>query len=214
MPALGTARVLLWLAPLLWSSNYIIARLVDGLIAPHALPHATPHALSPGRWAVAAAIRLTWMGRGMWAQVAPVRRESLHQRVLGFLDMCICGAWVYIAARTMSSTSIALIYAVTPTTRLPEGLDGHAALRLGCGGAGDGGGGAARRAVVRRVFGPAARAGCVAHGDDVVPGAGAPLAWLMLGEVPGQYHVVGAAMLLPNIWPASRKQCDGVPGSD
>ena len=48
--AAGWARVLLWVVPLLWSSNYIIARLADGLIA--------PHALALGRWLLAALLLL------------------------------------------------------------------------------------------------------------------------------------------------------------
>ena len=106
VPASGRARLLLWLVPLLWSSNYIIARLGDGLIA--------PHALALGRWGLAALILLPWMGRGLWAQRAVVRREWLHLLVLGFLGMYICGAWVYVAGHSTSSTNIALIYAATP----------------------------------------------------------------------------------------------------
>jgi drug/metabolite transporter (DMT)-like permease len=37
------------------------------------------------------------------------------------------------------------------------------------------------------------------------PVYGAALAWLLLGEVPGWYHAVGAAMILPSIWLASRR---------
>lgn len=105
-PAAGWARVLLWVVPLLWSTNYIIARLADGLIA--------PHALALGRWALAALLLLPWVGRGLWAQRAALRREWLHLLVLGLLGMYICGAWVYLAGRSTSTTNIALIYAVTP----------------------------------------------------------------------------------------------------
>lgn len=105
-PASGWARVLLWVVPLLWSTNYIIARLADGLIA--------PHALALGRWALAALLLLPWVGRGLWAQREVLRREWLHLLVLGFLGMYICGAWVYVAGRSTSTTNIALIYAATP----------------------------------------------------------------------------------------------------
>ena len=105
-PAAGWARVLLWVVPLLWSTNYIIARLADGLIA--------PHALALGRWALAALLLLPWVGRGLWTQRAVLRREWLHLLVLGFLGMYICGAWVYVAGRSTSTTNIALIYAATP----------------------------------------------------------------------------------------------------
>ena len=43
----------MWVVPLLWSSNYIIARLADGVIA--------PHALALGRWALAAALLLPFV---------------------------------------------------------------------------------------------------------------------------------------------------------
>ena len=105
-PASGWARVLLWVVPLLWSSNYIIARLADGVVA--------PHALALGRWLLAALLLLPWVGRGLWAQRAVLRREWLHLLVLGFLGMYICGAWVYVAGRSTSSTNIALIFAATP----------------------------------------------------------------------------------------------------
>jgi drug/metabolite transporter (DMT)-like permease len=39
----------------------------------------------------------------------------------------------------------------------------------------------------------------------LAPVYGAALAWLLLGEVPGWYHVVGAATILPSIWMASRR---------
>ena len=104
--AAGWPRLLLWVVPLLWSSNYIIARLADGLIA--------PHALALGRWLLAALLLLPWVGRGLWAQRAVLRREWLHLLVLGFFGMYICGAWVYVAGRSTSGTNIALIYAATP----------------------------------------------------------------------------------------------------
>lgn len=39
----------------------------------------------------------------------------------------------------------------------------------------------------------------------LAPVYGAGLAWLLLGEAPGWYHAVGAAMILPSIWLASRR---------
>ncbi len=293
VPASGTARVLLWLVPLLWSSNYIIARLGDGLIA--------PHALALGRWAVAAAILLPWMGRGLWAQRAVVRREWLHLLILGFLGMYICGAWVYVAGRTTTSTNIALIYAVTPMAiaaassmllheklsraqwvgvvlallgllfviakgdparllavqfvagdawivataaswtaysvllkRWPSALGpGERLVAIIAGGLlvllpttvleaaltvtpafGWGAAGLVLLAAVlpgvlsygaysylQRELG-ASRTAMMLY---LAPVYGALLAWLILGEVPGWYHLVGAAMILPSIWLASRK---------
>ncbi len=113
LPATGLARLLLWTVPLLWSSNYIIARLADGVIA--------PHALALGRWALAALILLPWLGRGLLRQRAVLRREWPQLLMLGLLGMYICGAWVYIAGRTTSSTNIALIYAATPMAIVAAG---------------------------------------------------------------------------------------------
>jgi drug/metabolite transporter (DMT)-like permease len=293
VPASGAARLLLWLVPLLWSSNYIIARLGEGLIA--------PHALALGRWAVAAVILLPWMGRGLLRQRDVLRREWPHLLVLGFLGMYICGAWVYVAGRTTSSTNIALIYAATPMSiaaasslLLHEKLSRAqwAGVVLALAGLlfviakGD----PARLLAVQFVagdawivaaaiswtlysvllkrwpsaLGPGERLVAIIGGGllvllpttaaealltpvppfgwgaaglvllaAVVPGVlsygaysylqrelgasrtammlylapvyGALLAWLLLGEVPGWYHLVGAAMILPSIWLASRK---------
>lgn len=102
------ALVLLWVVPGLWATNYVIARLADGLIA--------PHALALGRWGVAALLLLPWAGRGLWARRAQVVREWKQLLVLGLLGMYICGAWVYVAGHTTTSTNIGLIYAITPMT--------------------------------------------------------------------------------------------------
>jgi drug/metabolite transporter (DMT)-like permease len=51
---------------------------------------------------------------GLWAKRAALRAEWPHLLVLGALGMWICGAWVYIAARTTSAANIALIYSVAP----------------------------------------------------------------------------------------------------
>ena len=291
--ASGRARALLWLVPLLWSSNYIVARLADGVIA--------PHALALGRWSGAALILLPWMGRGLWRQRATVRREWAHLLVLGLLGMYICGAWVYLAGRSTTSTNIALIYAATPMAIVAAGSmvlherlsraqwAGVALALLGLLfviAKGD----PARLLAVQFVagdawitaaaaswtaysvllkrwpsaLGPGERLVAIIGGGllvllpatlveaaltttppwgwgaaglvllaAVVPGVlsygaysylqrelgasrtammlylapvyGALLAWALLGEVPGWYHAVGAAMILPSIWLASRK---------
>jgi drug/metabolite transporter (DMT)-like permease len=100
------ARALLWLIPALWSSNYLVARLADGVVA--------PHALATGRWALAALVMLPFVWRGLAREPSWIAREWRQLLVLGALGMWICGAWVYIAARTTSATNIALIYAVAP----------------------------------------------------------------------------------------------------
>lgn len=102
------ARILLFVVPALWSTNYLIARLSDGVIA--------PHLLALGRWCLAAALLLPFTWRALVEHRAALKREWRHLLVLGLLGMYICGAWVYQAGRTTTSTNIALIYAVTPVS--------------------------------------------------------------------------------------------------
>lgn len=99
--------MLLWLVPALWSSNYVIARAAEGVIA--------PHLLATGRWLLAGLILLPFVARGLAAQPTAVWRSEWKQLLaLGALGMWICGAWVYLGGQTTSSTNIALIYAATP----------------------------------------------------------------------------------------------------
>jgi drug/metabolite transporter (DMT)-like permease len=100
------ARALLWITPALWSSNYIIARAADGVIA--------PHALATGRWALALGLMLPLAGGALIGGFAAWRREWRQMLVLGALGMWICGAFVYIGAHTTSATDIALVFAATP----------------------------------------------------------------------------------------------------
>jgi drug/metabolite transporter (DMT)-like permease len=210
VPATGRARLLLWLVPLLWSSNYIIARLADGVIA--------PHALALGRWALAALILLPWMGRGLLRQRDALRREWKQLLALGFFGMYICGAWVYVAGRSTTSTNIALIYAATPmaivaassllpTTLLEAALTATPSPSWGALGL------VLLAAVLPGVLSYGAYsylqrqlgASRTAMMLYLAPVYGALLAWLVLGELPGWYHGVGAAMILPSIWLATRR---------
>jgi len=100
------APVLLWVVPALWSSNYVIARAAEGVIA--------PHLLASGRWLLAGLILLPFVGRGLLAQRAAWLSEWKQLLALGALGMWICGAWVYLGGQTTTSTNIALIYAATP----------------------------------------------------------------------------------------------------
>ena len=262
--ARGWAQVLLWVVPLLWSSNYVIARAADGVIA--------PHALAAGRWLVAGALLLPFVWRPLLAQRAALQREWPHLLVLGFLGMYICGAWVYQAGRSTSSANIALIYAVTPMTiaaasawALREAISRWQWLGMALALAGllfiISKGDPSRLLAVQFVAGdlwitacaiswtaysvllkrwpsalpPLVRLaavglvavaallpGVLSYGAHSLlqrelgasrtammlylsPVYGAALAWLLLGEVPGWYHAVGAAMILPSIWLASRR---------
>ena len=100
------AQVLLWLVPALWASNHVIARLADGVIAPHALALA--------RWSLALLFMLPWVWRDLTKHAAALRQEWPRMLVLGALGMWICGAFVYQGGRTTSVTNIGLFYAATP----------------------------------------------------------------------------------------------------
>jgi drug/metabolite transporter (DMT)-like permease len=100
------AEVLVWVVPALWSSNYLIARLAHGVVH--------PHVLALGRWTLALALLLPFVGATLWQQRQALRREWRQLLFLGACGMWICGAIVYIGGQTTSATNIALIYAVTP----------------------------------------------------------------------------------------------------
>lgn len=100
------AILLLWLTPALWSSNYVIARAADGVIAPHALAF--------GRWSLALLLMLPMASAPLVTGFAKWRDEWKQMLVLGALGMWICGAFVYIGAHTTSAVNIGLIYAATP----------------------------------------------------------------------------------------------------
>jgi drug/metabolite transporter (DMT)-like permease len=288
-----TARVLLWVVPFLWSSNYVIARLAEGVIA--------PHQLALGRWVLAAALMLPFVWRGLVKDGAPWRSEWRQLLVLGALGMWVCGAFVYLGGKTTTTTNIGLIYAATPiaivyaATRLLHepmsraqvggvwlalagvllviakgDVDNLLAVRFT---AGDlwivaaAVGWAAYSVLLRRWpsrLGPAERLVAIAAGGILVllpftaaealltatppwswqatglvvlaalvpgvisytsysfmqrelgasrtalvmylaPVSGSLGAWLILGEVPGWYHAVGAALILPSIWLATRR---------
>jgi drug/metabolite transporter (DMT)-like permease len=299
MPAAGppgTARwalVLLWVVPALWSSNYLIARLAAGVVHPHALAF--------GRWGLALALMLPFVGHTLWRHRRALRAEVGQLLALGALGMWICGAWVYLGGQTTSATNIALIYAATPVAIAVAGvkllhermrpaqrlavvaalagvlfviargdIDNLLAVRFTVG---DGWilaaavSWTAYSVLLRRwpsALDPAARLAAIAAGGLVVmlpftvleamtqpplalglrafglmavaallPGAlsyvahsylqrelgaartalmlylapvyGALGAWWLLGEVPGWYHAVGAALILPSIWLATRR---------
>jgi drug/metabolite transporter (DMT)-like permease len=100
------AQGLLWITPALWSSNYIIARASEGVIA--------PHALALGRWTLALALLLPLSAGALLAGFGRWKHEWKQMLLLGALGMWICGAFVYQGAHTTSAINIGLIYAATP----------------------------------------------------------------------------------------------------
>jgi drug/metabolite transporter (DMT)-like permease len=100
------AQILLWIVPALWSVNYIVARKAPGIIA--------PHLLALGRWGLAALVLVVLARSELWTQRSSIAKVWWQYLILGALGMMVCGAWVYIAARTTQAMNIALIYAASP----------------------------------------------------------------------------------------------------
>jgi drug/metabolite transporter (DMT)-like permease len=100
------AQALIFIAPALWSVNYLVARWAPGVIA--------PHALALGRWVVAALVLALFCHREILAKRQFIRGEALHFLVLGALGMWVCGAFVYIGGRSTAAVNIGLLYAASP----------------------------------------------------------------------------------------------------
>lgn len=100
------ARVLLWVVPAMWSSNYLIARAAADVIS--------PHQLALGRWLLALLLLLPFVAIELRREWPRWRREWPQLLVLGGLGMWICGAFVYQGGQDTSAINIALIYSATP----------------------------------------------------------------------------------------------------
>lgn len=100
------AVALLFIAPALWSVNYLVARWAPGVIA--------PHMLALGRWAVAAMVLGAFCWREIAAKRARIKAEAWQFIALGALGMWVCGAFVYVGGRSTTAVNIGLIYAGSP----------------------------------------------------------------------------------------------------
>ena len=100
------AFALIFIAPALWSVNYLVARSAAATVAPHALAF--------GRWLIAFLLLAAMSWRELAAHPIALRREWKQYLVLGALGMWVCGAFVYVGARTTVATNIALIYSTSP----------------------------------------------------------------------------------------------------
>ena len=100
------AHALIFIAPALWSVNYLVARWAPGSIA--------PHALALGRWAMAALVLALFCHREIAARRQLIRGEARQFLVLGALGMWVCGAFVYIGGRSTAAVNIGLLYAASP----------------------------------------------------------------------------------------------------
>ena len=100
------AIALLFITPALWSVNYLVGRIAPGIIG--------PHMLALLRWSLAGLILLAFAWPELLAKRTSIQKNAWHYFVFGALGMWICGAWVYIGARSTGATNIALIYALAP----------------------------------------------------------------------------------------------------
>ena len=95
MPFLNDRRwamALLFITPALWSVNYLVGRLAPGVIA--------PHMLALLRWSLAGLVLLAFAWPELLAKRQSLLKNAWHYLVLGALGMWVCGAWVYIGARS------------------------------------------------------------------------------------------------------------------
>ncbi|MCY1165195.1 MAG: DMT family transporter [Pseudomonadota bacterium] len=100
------ALLVIWFIPVLWTANYVVARMAPGVIG--------PYALALGRWLLAAVVLFAFSGGELWQKRSELARTWWQYLVLGFLGMLVCGAWVYLGARSTGAVNIALIYSASP----------------------------------------------------------------------------------------------------
>lgn len=100
------AVILLFVVPVLFSTNIITARAVSDFIPPFALAF--------WRWSLAFLLFLPAIGPDLLRYRRELLSEWRDLLVLGILGMGICGAFVYVGADTTSATNIGLIYATAP----------------------------------------------------------------------------------------------------
>jgi drug/metabolite transporter (DMT)-like permease len=96
----------LFVTPALWAVNYIVAKAAIG--------HIEPHALALLRWMIAFLLMLPFAYRELIDKWVLWRTEWKDLLLLGGCGMWICGAFVYIGAKTTAAINIALLYAVAP----------------------------------------------------------------------------------------------------
>jgi len=100
------ARLAIWVVPALWAVNYIVARRAPGIVE--------PYALALGRWALAGILLAVVARQELWTQRRAIATVWYQYAVLGFCGMLVCGAWVYMGAKTTAAMNIALIYSASP----------------------------------------------------------------------------------------------------
>lgn len=105
-PSTRLAQSAIWLIPLLWSVNYFVARRAPGVIE--------PYTLACIRWGLAGLLLSLHARAELLREWRNILRVGHQYLLLGFLGMVVCGAWVYVGAKTTGAVNIALIYSASP----------------------------------------------------------------------------------------------------
>ncbi len=100
------AAIAIWCVPAMWAFNFMVARMAPGVIE--------PHGLALGRWLIVTLCLGWWTRREIWQHRAHIWQDWRRYLVLSVFGMLICGAWVYVGARTTSAMNISLIYSSSP----------------------------------------------------------------------------------------------------
>ena len=105
-PRRRLALALIWVTPALWAVNYIVARKAPGVIE--------PYTLALGRWGLAGLLLTLVVRAELWRERYAILAVWHQYLSLGFFGMLVCGAWVYLGAKTTGAMNIALIYSAAP----------------------------------------------------------------------------------------------------
>lgn len=103
---LRLAALAIWLIPLLWTVNNLLARMAPGVVG--------PYTLGLMRWGFAGLLLVFLVRKELRREWRHIAHRWYQYLVLGFLGMVVCGAWIYIGGQTTSATNIGLIYAAAP----------------------------------------------------------------------------------------------------
>jgi drug/metabolite transporter (DMT)-like permease len=100
------AYLLVSLAPLFWSGNFVLGRALHETIP--------PIALSFWRWAVALLILLPFVSRGLYRQAGIIRRHWAILALLGLLGVTNFNTFVYVGLQATTATNAVLLVSTTP----------------------------------------------------------------------------------------------------
>jgi drug/metabolite transporter (DMT)-like permease len=98
--------LLLWLPPLFWAGNLVLGRALG--------PSFPPVSLAVGRWLVALACLLPFVGRQAWRERALLRQHLALIVACGAFGIAGYNALGYLALRTTSAASVAFLNSTLP----------------------------------------------------------------------------------------------------